>query len=414
LPCAARGLLPASRAAMTATSVTATPFACAARVLLPPLQAGVAATRAAATPSACAARGLLFPLPPPLHTVLSSTGVPAATDAAAAATRVAATPWAFAARGILPPSPQPNLVATSGARAPTASPAVDIVVAIASHAAAPASGVPAAAVFTADIATADAVLARPAVASTVAFPRVTTASVEAVEGDREATVPEALEPEGFGRVLLPYHVSDSVLGTVCHGAYEPGAEAAQSVINPQLHARMLDFGDFAYRDRRHVHLASQGGRVKGAVRHVLEDVASRIGNDLHAAYDGVTPHILIKTPCAPEQLPHKDAGLHAREGSTTYLLSGYVSLAKGTGVEMISNVCGGAGGEGEYTTLPTPVWSNTPEGSCLIVRFDLVHRETSHLRGSRQLQCLHAYLAAAQNVTHMAYAEYMSFAACYF
>ena len=240
------------------------------------------------------------------------------------------------------------------------------------------------------------------------------AAEEAVEEDLGATVREALDPEGCGWVLLPLNVSDDVVTSVCDGTYGPAAEAAQPIINSQLHDRMLELGDSADRGRRQVPVASQGGSFNGAVRQVLGAVASRVGNDLHAAYDGVTPHILITMPRAPAQLPHTDAGLHTREGSTTTLLSVYVSVEEGTGVEVFSSVYGGAGGDGECTTLPTPVWVDIPVGSCLIVRSDLVHRGTSNLRGRRQLRCLHAYLAVAHNGTHMAYAEYMSFPACYF
>jgi len=227
-------------------------------------------------------------------------------------------------------------------------------------------------------------------------------------------VREALDPEGCSWVLLPLDVSEDVVTTLCDGAYGPAAEAAQPIINSQLHARMLELGDSADRGRRQVPVSSQGASIKGAVRQVLGAMASRVGNDLHAAYDGVTPHIHITMPRAPAQLPHTDAGLHIRDRSTTTLLSVYVSFEEGAGVEMFSSVYWGAGGEGECTTLPTPVWVDIPVGSCLIVRSDLVHRGTSNLRGRRQLRCLHADLAVAHNGTHMAYAEYMSLSACYY
>jgi len=234
---------------------------------------------------------------------------------------------------------------------------------------------------------------------------------EAVEGDLGATVREALDPEGCGWVWLPLDFSYNVVTTVCDGAYGPAAEAAQLIINSQLHARMLELGDSADRGSCQVSVASQGGSFKGVVRHVLGAVASRVGSDLHAAYDGVTPHILISMPRSPAQLPHTDSELHTREGSST-LLSVYVSLEEGTGVEVFSSVYGGAGGEGECTTLPTPVWVDVPVGSCLIARSDSVHRGTKNLRGSRQLRCLHSYVAVTLNGTHMAYAENISIPAC--
>ena len=233
-------------------------------------------------------------------------------------------------------------------------------------------------------------------------------------GDSDATVKEALDPEGCGWVVLPIDVAEDLFDTVCDGAQIPAAEAAQPIMNSQLHARMLELGDAADRGRRQVPVALQGGAFEDAVHNMLGAVASRVSNVLHAGYDGVTPHLLITMPRAPAQLPHTDAGLHTQQGSTPTLLSVYVSLEEGTGVEVFSNVYGGAGEEGECTTLPTPVRVDIPVGSCLIVRSDLVHRGTSNLRGRQQLRCLHSYLAVARNGTHMAYAEYMSFPSCYF
>jgi len=83
------------------------------------------------------------------------------------------------------------------------------------------------------------------------------------------------------------------------------------------------------------------------------------------------------------------------------------------GVGVFSSVKGGAGREGECTTLPTLVWVDIPVGSCLIIRSDLVHRGKSNLRGRRQLRCLHSYLAVAHKGTHTAYEDYTSFPACY-
>jgi len=240
------------------------------------------------------------------------------------------------------------------------------------------------------------------------------AAEEAVDGDLGATVLETLNPDGCGWVLLPIDVSKDLLDAVCDGVQGPAAEAAQPIINSQLHLRMLELGDAADRGRRRVPVASEGGGFEAAVHSMLGAVESRVSNDLHAAYDGVTPHVVITMPRAPAQLPHTDAGLHTQQGSTTTLLSVYVSVEEGTGVEVFSNVYGGAEEDGECTTLPTPVWVEISVGSCLIVRSDLVHRGTSNLRGRQQLRCLHVDLAVACNGTHMAYAEYMSFPSCYF
>jgi len=292
-------------------------------------------------------------------------------------------------------------------------------VAVSSLAAAPAGGVPAPAASTARASRAEAAFPRPAAAPVATLPAASAATPaaaadETVDGDLRVTVQEALNPEGCGWVLLPIDVSEDLLGAVCNGAQGPAAEAAQPIINSQLHARMLELGDAADRGRRQVAVASEGGGFEDAVHNMLGAVASRVSNDLHAGYDGVTPHVVITMPRAPAQLPHTDAGLHTQQGSTPTLLSVYVSVEEGTGVEVFSNVYGGAGEDGECTTLPTPVWVDIPVGSCLVVRSDLVHRGTSNLRGRRQLRCLHAYLAVACNGTHMAYAEYMSFLSCYF
>jgi len=379
--CAARGLRPplpqttvlppsgvpaATNAVVAAASVAAAPSACAARGLLPPLpqttvlppsgvpaatNAVVAAASVAAAPSACAARGLL-PLAPHAPTVLPPSGVLAATNAEVAAASVAATPSACAARGLLPPLSPPTPATMSGVRAPAASSAEDITVAISSLAAAPTSGLPVPTASTTHVSFEGAALTRPVVASAVALPgpaaaaRAATAD-DAVDGDLEAIVSEALDPDGCGWVVLPLNVPDDVLEAVCDGAYGPAAEAAQPIINSQLHARMLELGDAADRGRRQVPVASQGGGFEGAVHRVFGAVASRVGSDLHAAYDGVTPHIVITMPRAPAQLPHTDAGLHIQEESTATLLSVYVSVEEGTGVEVFSSVYGGAGQDGE-------------------------------------------------------------------
>jgi len=162
-------------------------------------------------------------------------------------------------------------------------------------------------------------------------------------------------PRGLWLGVAVPQCSDDVVTLVCDGAYGRAAEAAQPIINSQLHARMLELGDSADRGRRQVPVASQSGSIEGAVRQALGAVASWIGNDLHAAHDGVTPHILITLPRAPAQLLHTDAGLHTREGSTTSSLSVYVSLEERTGVYVLSSVYGGAGGGGECTTVPKPV-----------------------------------------------------------
>jgi len=112
-------------------------------------------------------------------------------------------------------------------------------------------------------------------------------------------VREALHPEGCGWALLPLDVSDEVVTTVCDGAYGAAAEAAPPIINSQLHARMPELGDSADRGRRQVPVASQGGSIKGAVRQVLGAVASRVGNDLHAAYDVVTRTSSSRCPVHP-------------------------------------------------------------------------------------------------------------------
>ena len=295
---AARGLLPplpqttvvppsgvpaATNTEVAAARVAAASSACAARGLLlrpapptvlapsddpPATNVEVAAASVAAEPSACAARGLL-PLAPHPPTVLRPSDVPAASDAAAKATSVAATPSACAASGLLPPLSPPTLATSSGGRAPPAFSAADITVAISSLAAARTSGLPAPSASTTPFSFEGAALTRPVVASAVAFSEAAAAAPaataeDAVDGDLEATKSEALDPEGCGWVVLPLKVPEDVLDAVCDGAYGPAVEAAQPIINSQLHARMLALEDAADRGRRQVPVASQGGGFEGS------------------------------------------------------------------------------------------------------------------------------------------------------
>ena len=232
--------------------------------------------------------------------------------------------------------------------------------------------------------------------------------------DPGATIQRALGPVGCGFVVLPRAIPDDVFDAVRSGTHAPAAEEAQPIINSQLHARMIELGEAADRGRRQVPVTSESGDFEAAVQSTLESVAARVSASLGATSDGVTPHIVITMPRAPAQLPHTDAGLHVEEGPSTTLLSIYVSVEEGMGVEVWSMVFGAAAEGGECTTLPTPVWVDIPLGSCLVVRSDLVHRGTSNLRGRQQLRCLHAYLAVPKNGAHSAYADHMSFPSCYF
>jgi len=228
-------------------------------------------------------------------------------------------------------------------------------------------------------------------------------------GDVPDTPAEALGPDGRGWVLLTNAIPSEIANVIHRGTFLPSAADAQPIINSQEYDAMVELGEAADRGRRQVVVPPEGGRFENAVRGVLDAVASHVGGELNAPYDGVTPHVLITMPRAPAQLAHTDAGLYvAREGSGT-LLSIYVSVEEGTGVDVWSNVFGEAGEGLESSTLPAPERVVIPVGGCLIVRHDLVHRGTSNLRGRAQLRCLHAYLAVPVNGTHMAYADHMSF-----
>jgi len=272
----------------------------------------------------------------------------------------------------------------------------DVVVAASSHAATATSSAP-------------RTLVPVAVATALAA-----AAEKAVEEDYNPGdgIQTALDADGCGWVVIPRAVPDDVFDMVCGGVQALVAETAQPIINSQIHARMIEMEEAADRGRRQVPVASEGRASEEAVPSTLGSVAARARNELNDAYDGVTPHIVITMPQAPAHLPHTDAGLHVKEDSGTTLLSMYASIEEGTGIEVWSQVFGGAGEEGQCATLPTPVWVDIPAGSCLVVRSDLVHRGTSNLRGRQQRRCLHAYLAVADNGLHLAYAEYMSSPSC--
>jgi len=164
----------------------------------------------------------------------------------------------------------------------------------------------------------------------------------------------ALGPDGRSWVLLTNAIPSGIANVIHRGTFLPTAADAQPIINSQEYDARVELGEAADRGRRLVVVPPEGGRFEDAVRGVLDTVASHVGGELNALYDGMTPHVLITMPRAPAPLAHMDAGLYVeRDGSGTFLRID-VSVEEGTGVDVCSNVFGGSGEGLESTTLPAP------------------------------------------------------------